>query len=41
MLRFVDRQFNARQAQENRQQRDPFPSEVRPVMPPGPGTYNK
>ena len=41
MLRFVDRQFNARPAQENRQQRDPFPSEVRPAMPPGPGTYNK
>lgn len=39
MLRFVDRQFNAKPADGNRQQRDPFPSGVRPSMPPGPGSY--
>ena len=39
MLRFVDRQFNAKPRDGNRQQRDPFPVEVRPPMPKGQGTY--
>lgn len=41
MLRFVDRQFAAKPGSGNRMQRDPFPTEVRPSMPPGPGTYTK
>jgi len=39
MLRFVDRQFNAKPRDGNRQQRDPFPVDVRPPMPKGQGSY--
>ena len=41
MLRFVDKQFNARTSSGNSTQQDPFPTNVRSSMPPGPGTYTK
>ncbi|OWQ93544.1 hypothetical protein CDN99_03525 [Roseateles aquatilis] len=41
MLRFVDKQFNARPGAREGTQQEPYPSSVRPSMPPGPGTYNK
>lgn len=41
MLRFIDRQFNAPASSGNKTQQDPFPTGVRPSMPPGPGTYTK
>ncbi len=41
MLRFIDKQFNAPASNGNKTQQDPFPTGVRPSMPPGPGTYTK